>query len=66
MEYQKIINFLDNISNKPSKFRTKNWIKQMINQEGHITPIVTLDLKLQCESLVYVIIVMHTYLLKEE
>ena len=66
MEYQKIINFLDNISNKPSKFRTKNWIKQMINQEGHITPIVTLDLKLQCESLIYGILVMHTYLLKEE
>ena len=27
MEYQKIINLLDNTSNKPSKFRTKNWIE---------------------------------------
>ena len=27
MEYQKIINLLDNASNQPSKFRTKNWIK---------------------------------------
>ena len=26
MEYQKI-NFLDNISNQPFKFRTKNWIE---------------------------------------
>ena len=27
MEYQKIINLLDNVSNQPSKFRTKNWIE---------------------------------------
>ena len=27
MEYQKIRNFLDNASNQPSKFRTKNWIE---------------------------------------
>ena len=27
MEYQKIINLLDNTSDKPSKFRTKNWIE---------------------------------------
>ena len=26
MEYQKVINFLDNTSNQPSKFRTKNWV----------------------------------------
>ena len=25
MEYKKIINLLDNVSNQPSKFRTKNW-----------------------------------------
>ena len=31
-----------------SKFRTKNWIEKIINQEEHIIPIVTLDLKLQC------------------
>ena len=28
MEYQKMINLLDNISNQPSKFRTKNWIER--------------------------------------
>ena len=27
MEYQKLINSLDNISNQLSKFRTKNWIE---------------------------------------
>ena len=27
MEYQKTINLLDNTSNKPSKFRTKNWVE---------------------------------------
>ena len=32
MEYQKIRNSLDNTSNQPSKFRTKNWIE--INDES--------------------------------
>ena len=32
MEYQKIINLLDNTSNQPSKFRTKNWVE--INDES--------------------------------
>ena len=27
MEYQKMINLLDNTLNQPSKFRTKNWIE---------------------------------------
>ena len=27
MEYQKIINLLDNTSNEPSKFRAKNWVE---------------------------------------
>ena len=31
MEYQKIINLLDNIPNQPTKFRTKNWVE--INDE---------------------------------
>ena len=31
MEYQKIANLLDNASNKPSKFRARNWIE--INDE---------------------------------
>ena len=27
MEYQKIANLLDDTSNQPSKFRTKNWVE---------------------------------------
>ena len=32
MEYQKIINLLDDTSNQPSKFRTRNWVE--INDES--------------------------------
>ena len=32
MEYQKIADLLDNVSNQPSKFRTKNWVE--INDES--------------------------------
>ena len=31
MEYQKIANLLDDASNQPTKFRTKNWVE--INDE---------------------------------
>ena len=27
MEYQKVINLVDNTSNQPFKFRTKNWVE---------------------------------------
>ena len=44
MEYQKMINLLDDTTNQPSKFRTRNSVEIMMNQkEGMI--IVTLDLK---------------------
>ena len=33
MEYKKIINFLDNTPNQPSKFKTKNCVE--INDESH-------------------------------
>ena len=33
MEYEKIINLLDNTSNQPSKFRTKNWV-EIIDDSG--------------------------------
>ena len=35
IEFQKIINLLDNTPNQPSKFRTKNWVK--INDDSHGT-----------------------------
>ena len=35
MEYQKIMHLLNDGSNKPSKFRTRNWVE--INDEGRGT-----------------------------
>ena len=35
MEYQKIANFLNDESNQPSKFRTRNWVE--INDESRGT-----------------------------
>ena len=35
MEYQKIINLLENRPNQPSKFRTKSWVE--VNDESHVT-----------------------------
>ena len=32
MEYQKIVNLIDDTSNQPYKFRTKNWVE--INDES--------------------------------
>ena len=32
MEYQKIANLIDDTSNQPSRFRTKNWVE--INDES--------------------------------
>ena len=29
MEYQKIANLIDDASNQPSKFKTKNWIESI-------------------------------------
>ena len=49
MEYQKISSLLDNASNQPSKFRTKNKVEindKSIQEEGMLL-VVTLDLKLQ-------------------
>ena len=48
MQYQKIINLLDNTLNQPSKFKTKkNGTKLMMNHGERITKIMKLDLKLQ-------------------
>ena len=48
MEYQKVANLIDDTSNQPSKFRTRNCVEIMMNQEEHIMLIVKLSLKLQC------------------
>ena len=47
MEYEKIANLLNNESDQPSKFRTRNWVEIMMNEEK-IMQIATLNLRLQC------------------
>ena len=63
IEYQKITSWLDNVSNQPSNFRTKNWVK--INYDSQGTYNINEQIKFKTTSLIYVITVMHTYLLKE-
>ena len=49
MEYQEMINLLDNTSNQPSNFRIKKiGLKWMMNQKEHTILIAKLNLKLQC------------------
>ena len=49
MDYQKIANFLDNnLSNQPSKFRTKNWVKINYESKESYSAGSVLDLKQQC------------------
>ena len=66
MEYQKIANLLDNTLNQPSKFRKKNWVE--INDESKESYGTGSDIKFKTTmlSLIYVIMLMHTYLLREQ
>ena len=48
MEYQKIRNLLDNASNQPSKFRTKNWVEINDESRGIYNTGANLNLKVQC------------------
>ena len=47
MEYQKAANLLDSASNKPSKFRTRNWA-EIKNDIRGVYSSNKLDLKQQC------------------
>ena len=50
MEYQKIVNLLDdNASNEPSKFRTRNWVE--INDESRGTYNVNIQIKFKTTML---------------
>ena len=49
MEYQKRANLIDDTSNKPSKFRTKNWVE--INDESRKTYNVTSQIKFKTTML---------------
>ena len=46
MEYEKIANLIDDTSNQPSKFRTKNWVE--ISDESRRAYNVNSQIKLQC------------------
>ena len=65
MEYQKVINLLDDILNQSSKFRTRNLIE--INDASWETCNVSNQVKIKISMIrsIYVIIVMHKYKLKE-
>ena len=45
MEYQKIINLLDNTPNQSSKFRTKNWVEINYDLRGTCNAISQIKLK---------------------
>ena len=38
MEYQKIANFLNDESNNPSKFKTRNWVEINDERRGAYSP----------------------------
>ena len=65
MEYQKIANLMDDTSNQPSKFRTRNWVE--INDESRGTYNVNSQINFKTTMLksFYVITVMHIFLLRE-
>ena len=59
MEYQKIINFLDNTPNQLSKFRTKNWIEINDQSRGVYNTISDIRFKatmLKSNLCVYIIV----------
>ena len=49
MEYQKIITFLENKPNQPSKFRTKSWVE--VNDESRRTYNVNSQIKFKASML---------------
>ena len=48
MEYQKIANLIDDASNQPSKFKTKNWVQ--INDESRGTYNVNNQIKFKTNN----------------
>ena len=60
MKTQKIINLLDDYSNKESKFDTKNGMLQTVKQQKvNTTKTVLLNLKQEATNQAFVIIMMH-------
>ena len=63
MECQKILNLLDHTVNQPFKFRTRNWV-EIKNESGWKYDNSNSKFKTSM-IMIYVIIMMHTYLLRE-
>ena len=63
MEYEKKLNLLDNTTNQPSKFSTRNWIETNNESRGMYDNSSTKSNTSMIRS--DVIIVLHTYLLVE-
>ena len=63
MEYQKIADLVDSASNKPSKFRTRNWVEVNDDIRGGYFP--NKQIRFKTATLRSVITVMRMYLLKE-
>ena len=64
MEYQKIINRLDDTTNQPFEFITRNWVEINDNSKGRYDN-SNIIFKTSMIRQIYVIIVIHMYLLKE-
>ena len=47
MEYQKVLNLLDNIPDQPPKFRTKSCVEVNDESKNHMVLVVIINLKLQ-------------------
>ena len=64
MEYQKIINRLDDTTNQPFEFITRNWVEINDDSKGRYDN-SNIIFKTSMIRQIYVIIVIHMYLLKE-
>ena len=65
MEYQKVINLLDDITNHSPEFRIRNWIE--VNYESRRTYNESNQIKFKTSMIRsnLKIIIMHAYILKE-
>ena len=64
MEFQKIINRLDDTTNQPFEFITRNWVEINDESKGRYDN-SNIIFKTSMIRQIYVIIVIHIYLLKE-
>ena len=62
MEYQKIANLLENETNQPSKFKTRNWVEIKDESRETYTSNYIKFKTTMLKGLIYVIMQMHTYL----